>query len=276
VFAYDAPTLRQLAIFNDTPNGGLGGIWQSGGGPAADANGNVFVMTGNGTFDGPSPAGSNDFGDSFLKLTSGTLTLSDFFTPFDQAALAAGDLDLGSGAPLLLPDQGVGPPHLLVSAGKEGTIYLVDRDNMGGFNNSSDQIVQSIPGALGSLFSTPAYFQNTVYFVAVNDVLKAYSLNNGRLSVPPVQGSHFFSYPGATPVISANGSSNAIVWVLEAQFGPAILHAFATTDITTELYNSTANPNDNPGPAVKFAVPTVANGKVYVGTQDRLSVFGLR
>src|SRR5262249_26069836 len=140
VFAYDAQTLSQASIFNTTPNGLRGSIWQSGGGPAADAFGNVYVMTGNGTFDGPSPGGSNDFGDSFLKLAPRALTPSDFFTPFEQASLEATDGDLGSGSPLLLPDQSVGPPHLMVSAGKEGTIYLVDRDNMGGFiANGNDQ-----------------------------------------------------------------------------------------------------------------------------------------
>lgn len=277
VFAYDAQTLDQVAIFNDTPNGSLGGIWQSGGGPAADANGNVFVMTGNGTFDG---LGSHDFGDSFLKLTSRALTLSDFFTPFNQATLEANDTDLGSGSSLLLPDQSAGPPHLLVSAGKEGTIYLVDRDNMGGFNSTSDQIIQSLPGALGSLFGTPAYFQNTVYFVGVGDPLKAFSLSNGQLGTSPAsQATTFFGFPGATPVISANGASNGIVWVLQtdqaASNGPAVLHAYLAADVSTELYRSNQNPSrDNPGPAVKFTVPTVVNGKVYVGTQTQLSVFG--
>jgi hypothetical protein len=187
VFAYDAQTLAQVGIFNTTPNGGLGGIWQSGGGPAADANGNVYVMTGNGTLDGPSPGGNNDFGDSFLKLTPRVLTESDFFTPFDQATLEATDGDLGSGSPLLLPDQAIGPPHLMVSAGKGGTIYLVDRDNLGGFiaNGNDQQIVQSIPGAVGSLFGTPAVFQNTVYFLAVGDVLRAFSLSNGKLETSP-------------------------------------------------------------------------------------------
>jgi len=283
VFAYDAQTLNQIALFNTTPNGGLGGIWQSGGGPAADANGNVFVMTGNGTFDGPSPGGNNDFGDSFLRLAPRALTQSDFFTPFDQATLEATDGDLGSGSPLLLPDQAVGPPHLVVSAGKGGTIYLVDRDNMGGFiaNGNDQQIIQSIRGAVGSLFSTPAYFQNTVYFLAKGDVLRAFSLSNGKLGTSPAsQSSTVFGFPGATPVISANGASNGIVWVLQTDQaeagGPAVLHAYLATDVSTELYNSNQNPGrDNPGPAVKFTVPTVINGKVFVGTQTQLAVFGL-
>src|SRR5215469_3310216 len=283
VFAYDAQSLKQLGIFNATPNGNRGAIWQSGGGPAADATGNVFVMTGNGTFDGPSPGGNNDFGDSFLKLAPRALTQSDFFTPFDQATLEATDADVGSGSPLLLPDQAVGPPHLVVSAGKGGTIYLVDRDTMGGFiaNGNDQQIVQSIPGAVGSLFGTPAYFQNTVYFLAVRDVLRAFSLSNGKLGTSPAsQSSTAFGYPGATPVISANGASNGIVWALQTDqagfVGPAVLHAYRADNVAIELYNSNQAPNgrDNPGPAVKFTVPTVINGKVFVGTQTQLAVFG--
>jgi hypothetical protein len=274
--------LSQRAIFNTTPNGGLGGIWHGGGGPAADASGNVYVITGNGTFDGLAPAGSNDFGDTFLKLTSGVLAPSDFFTPFNQATLELNDTDLGSGAPLLLPDQSAGPPHLLVSAGKEGTIYLLNRDNMGKFQTGSDsQIVQSSPNALGALFGTPAYFQSNVYFFAVNDSLKAFPLSSGHLGTSPTsQSTTHFGFPGATPVISANGAANAIVWALNSQDfgtnGPAVLYAFLASDVSTELYNSNQNPGrDNPGPAVKFTVPTVFNGKVYVGTQTQLSVFGL-
>jgi hypothetical protein len=281
VFAYNAQTLSQRAIYNTTPNGGLGGIWHGGGGPTADASGNVFVITGNGTFDGLSPGGSNDFGDTFLKLTSGALALSDFFTPYNQALLERDDNDLGSGAPLLLPDQSAGPPHLLVSAGKEGTIYLVNRDNMGKFQNGSDtQIVQSLPLAIGRLYGTPAYFQNTVYFFGAQDSLKAFSLSSGHLGTSPTSQSTTLSgFPGATPVISANGAANAIVWALQTdQFdtkGPAVLHAYLASDVSTELYNSSQNPIDNPGPAVKFTVPTVCNGKVFVGTQTQLSVFGL-
>jgi hypothetical protein len=285
VFAYDAQNLNQLGLFNATPNGGDGAIWQSGGGPSADANGNIFVMTGNGTFNGPPPSpGNNDFGDSFVKLTGATLQVADFFTPFNQAILSSQDDDLGSGAPLLLPDQNVGPPHLMVSAGKEGTIYLINRDNMGKFNANSDQIVKSIPRALGGgegLFSTPAYFQNMVYFLGAEDVLRAFSLSNGQLGVLPTsQAASAFGFRGATPVISANGPNNGIVWVIQNDqaetSGPAVLHAYLATDVSTELYNSNQNlSRDNPGPAVKFTLPTVFNGKVFVGTQTQLSVFGL-
>jgi len=278
VLAYDASTLNLVSAFNATPNGGMGGIWQSGGGPAADASGDVYVITGNGTFD--ADTGGSDFGDSFLKLTSGTSTLSDYFTPYNQAALAAADTDLGSGGPLLLPDQAVGLPHLMVSAGKEGTIYVLNRESMGQFQAGSDsQIVQSLPGALGSLFSTPAYFANTIYFGAANDTLKAYTLNSGQLALS-AQSSTTFGFPGVTPVISANGVNDAIVWVLQtdqyASNGPAVLHAYSAADVSVELYNSSQKPaRDNPGPAIKFTVPTVVNGKVFVGTQNQLAVFGL-
>jgi hypothetical protein len=263
----------------------MGGIWQSGAGPSADASGNVFAITGNGTFD--ADTGGRNFGDSFLKLVGGSLTLSDYFTPYNQAYLEANDLDLGSAPSLLLPDQAMGPPHLLVSAGKEGTVYLVNRDNMGHFQAGSDsQIVQSLPFAVsrGGLFGAPAYYANKVYFAGVYDALKAFDLADGLFSssTPSAQSPTTYGFPGATPVISANGtdSSSAIVWTLETdQYGtngPAVLHAYAALDVATELYNSDETPSrDNPGPAVKFTVPTVANGKVFVGTQTQLSVFGL-
>jgi hypothetical protein len=273
LFGYDATSFALVSVFNDTPNGSEGGIWN--GGPSADANGNLFVMTGNGTFDG---FASQDWGDSFLRLTAG-LAVFDFFTPFNQADLAANDLDVGSAAPLLLPDQAVGPPHLLVGGGKEGRIYLVNRDNMGQFQSGSDsQIVQEVTGQLavgptGSLFTAPAYFNNTVYFAANTDVLKAFSLVNGQLSPSPIaQGATPFSYPGGELTISASGSTNGIVWALEIE--NTVLHAYLAANVANELYNSTMNPNDALELSVPFAVPTVVNGKVYVGTRSHVSVFG--
>jgi len=281
LFGYDANSLALLATFNDTPNGSRGGIWN--GGPSADAAGNVFVITGNGTFDGPSPAGNNNLSDSFLRLAAGTLKLLDFFTPFNQTDLAALDLDLGSSAPVLLPDQPGLHPHLMVGGGKEGRIYLVNRDNMGHFQAGSDnQIVQEVTGQLafdpstGSLFTAPAYFNNTVYFLANHDVLKAFSLINGKLSTSPVsQATTQFGYPGASPSISANGSNNGIVWVIE-NGNTAALHAYSAANVAIELYNSNTNSaRDALGVGVAFTVPTVFKGKVYVGTENELSVFGL-
>lgn len=283
--AYDARTLGLTGAFNSTPDGTLGGVWQSGAGPAADASGNVFAITGNGTFD--ADTGGRNFGDSFLKLAGRSLTLSDYFTPFNQAYLEANDLDLGSAPPLLLPDQTIGPRHLLVSAGKEGTVYLVNRDGMGHFQaGSNSQIVQTLPFAISGdgLFGAPAYYANKVYFAGAVDTLKAFDLAGGLFSssTPSAQSPTIYGFPGATPVISANGtdSSSAIVWTLGTDqygtHGPAVLHAYSALDVATELYNSDENPSrDNPGPAVKFTVPSVANGKVYVGTQTQLSVFGL-
>lgn len=284
LMGYDASTLRQVAVFNVTPNGDAGSIWQSGAAPAADASGDIYVETANGTFG----TDSANFGDSALRLRSGggRLVVRDYFTPFDQATLEADDADLGAGGPLLLPDQPGAHPHLLVAVGKAGTIYLLDRDNLGRFHAGDDsQIVQSIIGFDG-VFGMPAYWNKRVYILGTGrftsgDVLHAFALVNGLLSATPVdQTSTSFGYPGAVPAISANGSTNGILWAIQVRgfrpTQPAVLHAYDATNLSVELYNSgQAGERDNPGDAVKFTVPTVANGKVYVGTQSQLSVFGL-
>ena len=290
VMAYDASTLQQLAIYTDTANGSQGGIWMGGAGAAADAAGNVFLVTGNGTFDTGSSS-PTDFGDSVLKLVlgGGNISVSDYFTPYDQVTLSEGDQDLGSGGALLLPDQLGSHPHLLVTAGKEGRIRLLDRDNLGHFSNngvSDPQIVQEIANELGSVFATPAYWNNNVYFWAVNDQLKAFALSNGLLSSSPIsQSTVTYGFPGATPSISSSGVSNGIVWSLQTDAvgdgpnfssGPAILRAHDATDVSIELYNSEQNSSrDQAGNAVKFTVPTVANSKVYVGAVGQLNVYGL-
>jgi hypothetical protein len=285
LFAYDAGTLTQAGVLVTTPKGSRGGIWQSGGSIAVDSSNNLYVITGNGTFDTDLPGGM-DFGDSVLKLSSTTLTVADYFTPFDQALLDAIDADAGSGGLVVVPDQSdTAAPHLLVGAGKAGTIYFLNRDNLGhlcGGCGSDPQIVQSIPTALGSNFGTPAVWNNTVYFLAAYDVLKAFSISGGLLStLPTSQGTTGFGFPGATVSVSANGMADGIVWVVQtdafATNGPAVLHAYDATDVGTELYNSTqaGGGRDTLGPAVKFAVPTIVNGKVYVGTANELDVFGL-
>jgi len=287
ILAYTASQLTQVGAFITTPNGSMGGIWQSGGSLAVDSDNNLYVMTGNGTFDANQPNGM-DFGDSFLKLvqSGNTLTLVDSFTPFNQADLEAADRDLGSGAPVVLPDQsGAVVPRLLVGAGKEGTIYLLNRDNLGQFCSgctSDMQIVQSIPGALRANFGTPTFWNNMVYFFAVHDVLKAFSLADGQLSTSPTsQATTEFGFPGATPSVSANGATLGIVWALQtdafATDGPAVLHAYDASNVANELYNSNqaAAARDMLGPAVKFTVPTVVNGKVYVGTATELDVLGV-
>jgi hypothetical protein len=281
ILGYNATNLAQVAAFNSTPNGSDGGVWMSGCAPAADASGNIYVSTGNGTFD--ADTGGSDYGDSTLRLSTGSgLAVADYFTPFDQANLNANDGDYGSGGFLLLPDQPGAHTHLAVQGGKEGTIYLIDRDNLGHFHAGNDsQIVQPLPRVLSGIFCTPAYFNGNIYCNAVGDALTKFSLTNGLLSSNFVSRSTgTMGFPGATPSVSANGASNAIVWVVQTDAfktknGQAVLHAYDATNLTRELYNSATN-RQPPGAAVKFAVPTIANGKVYVGAVRRLAVYGLR
>ncbi len=265
IIAYDARSLHQVAV------------WMGGAAPAADAQGNIYAISGNGRFD--ADANGLDFGDSVIKLSSPGLAVVDYFTPFNQLYLDRADIDLGSSGAVLLPDlAGSMPhPHLLVSAGKEGRIYLLDRDRMGHFNpNGDSQIVQSIEGAVGAVFGGPAYFNGTVYFSAAHDKLKAFSVSGAHIeTVPLSQSSVVFNYPGAVPAVSANGSSNGIVWVVESGFG-GTLHAYDASNLANELYNSRMNSSrDALGSFVKFSVPTIAGGRVYVGTGDALAVFGL-
>ena len=279
VIGYDAQTLQQVAVFNDSPNAGMGGIWQSGDAPAADAASNIYLATGTGDFDANSAtAPNNDYGDTDLELapTPGGLSVVSYFTPFNQPLLNARDEDLGSGGVLLLPAQPGESSPLMISVGKEGKIYLLDRNNLGGFNPSLDNVVQELPGALTGLFGAPAYFNGQVYFGGVGEALQAFAIADGLLStVPTSESSVEFGYPGTTPSISADGNANGIVWAIQDD-GTAILRAYPAGNLGTELYDSTQDSSrDQLADAVKFAVPTVVNGKVYVGTQTGLSVFGL-
>jgi hypothetical protein len=298
VLGYNASNVSQSAgVFNTSPNGGLAGIWMSGGGPAADSLGNLYIVTGNGTFDADQTSvPNNDYGDSFIKIsTASGLSATDYFTPDDQFFLSQDDIDLGSGGVVLLPDQNQGPLlHLLLGGGKEGIVYLVDRDNMGQYLQSTNaQIVQSFPANNGS-FSTPAFWQNNLYIAGAtqgaNDSLRAYAFNpaSGLFTTTASSvSSHSFPFPGATPVVSSTGTSNGIVWAVDSScYGvpspcgntatPAVLHAFDATNLSHELWNSSqAGQRDQAGSAVKFTVPTVANGKVYIGTRTELDVYGL-
>jgi hypothetical protein len=284
IFGYDSHTLKLRALLNLSPNGSDAGIWESGNGPASDRAGNLYVMTGNGTFDADS--GGQDYGDSIVKLkqAGSSLLVEDFFTPFNQLHLDLSDADVGSGGPMLLPDQSGSHAHLMVAAGKYGPLYLVDRDNMGHFNAVDDgQIVQSVQfgSPVGNIFGSPAFWMNKVYIAALKDSLKIFALNGGLLSTAPTSlSANTFGFPGATPSISANGSQAGIVWALEnASFRTgklAILHAYDANDVSKELYNSQqAGSRDLLPLGVGFAVPTIANGKVYVGTVSELDVFGV-
>ncbi|MGB2890177.1 MAG: Ig-like domain-containing protein [Candidatus Acidiferrales bacterium] len=293
LFAYDISTLSQKGVYVTTPNGGLGGFWMSGAGFAADGNGNIYGATGNGTFD-TTNVPATELGDSILKLSGSNLSLLDYFTAFDQATLSSNDLDVGSGGALLLPDQPGNHPHVLVQASKEGTIYLVDRDQMTAGNqhfcsncNGDTQIVQeSTPASVGGMWSMPAYWNNHVYVWGSGDVLRSIPLTNGLLDFAHITTStHSYGFPGATPSISANGTSNGIVWSIDSsQYGspgpgpgPAVLHAHDAANVANELWNSSqaSNSRDTAGNAVKFTVPTIANGKVYIGTATEVDVYGL-
>src|SRR3954452_7419796 len=247
IISYDAGTLRRSSVLNVTPNGSRGGMWMAGAGPAADAQGNVYVLDGNGTFDTTlTSAGfpnKGNFGNAFLKIaTSGGLSVADYFATFDTVARSNADTDLGSGGAMVVPDfvDGSGHTrHLAVGAGKDGHIYVVDRDAMGKFNAAANQNYQDISGALGgSVFSMPAYFNNTLFYGASGAKLKAFPIASARVaSTPSSSTATSFPYPGTTPGISASGSVNAIVWAVENR-NPAVLHAYDATDLTHELYNS--------------------------------------
>ena len=276
LLVYDAQSLKQTAAFAPTPDGAGGGIWNSGGGPAADASGNIFVGVANGDYTGGS--GGRDYGDSYLRLTS-SLQVTDWFTPFDFQDLNNLDHDLGSGGPILLPDQPSGPAHLMIGGSKAGQLYVIDRDNMG-HNHASDnnQAVQQVTLGHG-LFANPTVWNNNVYVGASRSPLQCYKISGGQLSLA-TQTSVVSGFPGISAAVSSNGDSNGILWALQVDQwdnGPAILHAYDANDCTRELYNSTQAPGgrDTADTAVKFTVPTVINGKVYISGGSKLTVYGL-
>jgi len=285
VMAYSADTLAQSSVVNLVPNGNEGGIWMAGTAPAADASGNIYFIIGNGDFgttlDSNGFPANKNCGNCFAKISSSApLTLLDYFTPLNTVSESNADTDFGSGGPLLLPDvvdSNGTTRHLAVGSGKDSIIYVVDRDNMGKFNASQDNIYQQITGQIsGGVWSKPSYFNGTVYYGSVGDSIKAFPISGGKLATSPSSHStHTFGYPGATPAISANGSSNGIVWVVE-NGGTGVLHAYDATNLATELYNSNqaANSRDQFS-GNKFITPMIANGKVYVGTQNSVAAFGL-
>jgi uncharacterized repeat protein (TIGR01451 family) len=309
VLGYNAQTLALDGVFNaapngNAPNGGQAAVWQSGGRIAVDASGALYFMTGNGTFDSTLNAAGfpnkGDYGDSFVKLVLDPTTnianmnqngwgfkVADYFTQFNQDALRRADIDVGSGAPLLLPDSVGTPlhPHLLVGGGKDGTIFLIDRDNMGHFDPAGNHVVQEVDGALRGSFDTPAFYNNTIYYVesanslpAAGGLAKSFSISNATLSTTPTSisaAADNYFFPGATPIVSADGSTNGVTWTVEKKSNQ--LRAYDANSFGTLLYTSAqaANSRDSLGFAVKFAAPIEANAKVYVGTSGKLVAYGL-
>lgn len=284
LMGYSESTLMQTSVLNLTPNGSEGSIWMSGGGLAADAGGNIYFLDANGTFDttldvGGFPA-QHDFGNAFMKVSTsgGNLAVADYFAASNTVALSDADQDLGSGGVLLLPDvqdASGNVRHLAIGGGKDSNLYLVNRDAMGKFNPQNNSALYQEVAAGGMVYSTPAYFNGTVFTGAVDDFLKAWPISDARLASSRAQTATRFVYPGTTPAVSANGTANGIVWAVENS-SPAVLHAYDATTLQ-ELYNSNqaANGRDHFGDGNKFITPVIVNGKVFVGTPNGLAEFGL-
>ena len=288
IISYAQTTLARNGVLNVAAHSSAGpAIWMAGGGPAADASGNVYLLTANGAFETTMDAkgfpSAQDYGNSFLKISSAAAGLSvlDYFTMSNEVAESNADQDLGSGGELLLPDLMDSTNtvrHLMVGAGKDGNIYVVDRDSMGKFNASSNKNYQTLTGVLpGGIWSTPAYFNGTLYYGNVSGTLKAFAISSAKLgTAPQSQSTTQFTYPGTAPSVSANGSTNGIVWAHE-NTSPAVLHAYDATNLAHELYNSNqaAANRDQFGAGNKYITPIVADGKVFVGTGSSVAVFGL-
>jgi len=275
VLGYDGQTLKQTGAFNAAPDRNQSGIWQSDTGIAADEEGDVYAITGNGKF--TLPSGGRDYGDSVIRLhaENGTVAVRDFFTPSDEAELNRTDADLGSGGPVLLPGR------LMVAAGKSATIYLLDRDRMGKFRPGADgHALQAVHGLAGGVYGAPAYWNGHLYFFAQNDVLKDFAFVNGRLSTGPVHaGKVDFGSPGAIPSVSANGMKDGIVWIVltkghRERQRESVLQAYDAADVSKLLF--TTDGRNSPGQALRFTIPVVANGRVYVAGRNVVAVYGLK
>jgi hypothetical protein len=287
IIGYDRTTLQQVSVLSLVPNGSGGGFWNAGSGPAADSSGNIFALTGNGTFDTNLNSGGlpekSDYGNALVKIAgvSGPLRVTDYFTMLNTAAESSQDLDFGSGGAMLLPplmDTQGNMRQFAVAAGKDKHIYVVDQTSVGHFSSSANNVYQDMANVLGGgVWSSPAWFNGTLYYGDVGGTLKAFKFANGAFPAAPTsQTVNKFSYPGTTPSISANGGSNGIVWATE-HGNTAVLHAYDANDLSKELYNSNQAPNnlDHFGSGNKFIVTTIVNGRVYVGTTNSVAVFGL-
>jgi len=290
IIAYSGTTLARTRVFNIGPNSGNLGpaIWHSGGAPAADSDGYIYVLAGNGVFETTMDANGfpnkQDYGNSYVKLStasSNTLSVADYFAMWNEVSESNADLDLGAGGPMLLPDltDATGTvKHLGFSAGKDGFIYIVSRDSLGKFDPAKNNIWQQIDQGGQAVRSTPAYFNGRIYLSAVNVGLKAFTITNAKLSASPTsQTANVFGYPGTVPVVSSNGTANGIVWATTVA-NPSVLYAYDATNLATQLYNSSqaANGRDSFGQANLFNSPTVVAGKVFVPTRTGVAVFGLR
>jgi len=278
IMAYDPQTLAQRAVLNVTPDGGEGGIWAADAGPGADSAGNIYIPTGNGTFNAGS--GGRDYGDSVLKLDGSSLAIRDYFTPHDQARISDADADVGSSGPLLLPDQPGSHPHLLLQPTKDSTVYVIDRDRMGQFQRDRDALVQMIQMPGGG-YGAMAYWNGHVFFAASDDSLRDYAIKNGELT-PASSSNMKFQNPGATPSVSADGNKNAIVWAIATKTWngpdnkPAVLYAFDAARISQPIYTSEQNSQrDRAALATRFIIPLVVNGRVYFGARGEVEVYGL-
>jgi len=285
IMGYNESTLAQTTVLNITPNGNEGAIWMAGAGLAADNSGNIYFLDANGDFDTTMNANGfpsdGDYGNAFMKLsTNGNqLAVADYFEMDNEASENGSDTDLGSGGMIVLPDltNGSQTMHLAVGAGKDSNLYLVNRDSMGKFSSNNANIYQELPGALpGGVWAMPAYFNNTLYYGSVGSPIQAFTFTHAKLSTSSTaQTATSFGYPGATPSITANGSSDGIVWAIENS-SPAVLHAFNASNLN-EIYNSNqaSGSRDQFGNGNKYMVPTIVNGKVFVGTPNGVAVFGL-
>lgn len=280
VMAYDPQTLAQRAVLNVTPDGSEAGIWLADTGPAADSEGNIYVPTGNGTFN--ADAAGHDYGDSVLKLAfeGSSLAVRDYFTPHDQSRISDADADVGSSGPLLVPDQPGPHRHLLLQPTKDSTLYVIDRDHMGKFHSNGDALIQILK-MHGGGYGAIAYWNGHAYFAASDDYLRDYAIKNGQLQ-PASASSKKFANPGATPSVSADGQKNAVVWAIATKTWngpdnqPAVLHAYDATKLGEPLYTSEQNPQrDRAALATRFVFPLVINGRVYFGTRSEVEVYGL-
>ena len=280
LMSFNETTLQMNGAWTPDPSGLLGGIWMSAGGPSADSSGNVFLAVANGWSDAQN--GGQNYGDSVVRLnpTGGRIDVVDYFMPYDYEKLYNDDLDLGSGTPILFPTQtGAAHPNLMITGGKEGTIYLLNRDNLGQFNaNNDDQVLQTFTIDSTGIFNAPLFWNNTLYYGLSAHPVEAFAFDPATETfntTPTSTSPGGNAYPGISPMLSANGTDDAILWGIENQQDIAVLHAYDPTNLATEFYNSEMSPErDRPGGPLRFTAPTIANGEVFVGTNNELDIYG--